>query len=241
MYEPNYQREVDIGRVDKIKARFDEAKLDPPLLNRRITNEGEFSIVDGLQRTTTMRELGYEYTKCAVIEVPLLEEGELFLHQYDHTRKINPRQQFNARVVLGDPDYIKAQQICSSQGFFIPSRHDTETPARSIRIDTTTGVTYTYNLDTTGDVLDQALQIVYKCWYGAKKAQHHDLLRGVGHMVQEYSSFLTEDALDEWSLLSPTTAIEPAAKAGSQSDRAKAVAEGLRKHAGIRKKRNVAF
>lgn len=235
----DYQRELDPKRSETIATNFDPAKLDPPLVNERVTSFGRYAIVDGQQRTMALKAKGVKETMCAVIAVSKEDEGELFLHQYDNTRKLNPRQIFNARVALENPEALAIATIVKNHKWQIPSRTKSRVSGIPV-LKTTTGITDVYRMGGR-DILDQTLTTIVDCWGESEFATHHDLTRGVGRITMDYGTKIDHDILDRWRRIPAINLLEAAKDKGAQSTRAFSVATRLREKGGLRKIRGSAY
>ena len=81
-----YQRPTNTAQVEKIAARFDEAKLGLPIVSER---GGQYHLLDGAHRAAALRKLGYTHAMCIVLTgLTYADEAEYFRTQNQNTRQL---------------------------------------------------------------------------------------------------------------------------------------------------------
>lgn len=106
----HYQRE----RVDKhVKALvdvWDERLFTPPIIGQRIT--GEYVVLDGQQRTTAAKYLGYDDVLAILLQPRTIqEEAALFTQMNQGSLKLKPRDLHKANVAAQEPIAMMIEEI----------------------------------------------------------------------------------------------------------------------------------
>lgn len=119
--DPSYQREVK-GKHKKIVADFDETALGIPIVGER--GDGSLWIVDGLQRATAVRKLGWRTIRAEVFASQGPEhEASIFKLVNMNRVKLTPMEEFKALLTAHDADVWAVKEAVEAAGFRVGHRH----------------------------------------------------------------------------------------------------------------------
>lgn len=113
----HYQRELVETHVNDIVTNWDERLFTPPIVGQRMSN-GEYVLLDGQQRTTAAKILGYDDALCVLLQPKdLREEAALFTQLNLGTKRLKPRELHKANVTAGEPIALAIEDILGKYGF----------------------------------------------------------------------------------------------------------------------------
>ena len=112
---PTYQREVKT-KHRKIVAEFDEDSLGVPLIGER--SDGSLWIVDGQQRITALRKLGWTEVRANVFRSDgPVHEAQVFKRVNLDRTALKPVEQFKARLTAQDEIALNIVAAVEAEGF----------------------------------------------------------------------------------------------------------------------------
>lgn len=244
----------------KIEKHWEEARLDPPVVNIRkplqgvtrldkngnVTNaykweaaqppSAKYALTDGFQRITALKNLGFTKVRVETIEASVEYENWYFRHQDKFKARLSRKDMYSSLLSTDDESTLTIDSIVRRNGFYVPNKM-TKSSKLDIPISSPTGPEDCYRYDNQGVVLDRTLKIIGNCWAGYDKAGHHDIIRGVGRLVKDYGGKITPEVEQTFrNRIQVGAMIEATDGGGSQSERAARIAKLLRQKSGIRKK-----
>jgi uncharacterized protein YodC (DUF2158 family) len=163
-----YQREVIAAHVAKIGGdEFVEEALGLPCVGVR--SDGTKSVVDGMQRVTALRDMGYTHVECEWFESRGQEHEALVFLLKNNYKRLKSHELFKARLTAGDEETrLIYEAICESglgvRG--IPSKH-----RRSFQAVSSAKAAFKLG---GGPLLTRALGLLKKAWGD----QHDDAFKG---------------------------------------------------------------
>ncbi len=114
----DYQRELDMSRVRKIAAEWDDYKCDEVLVSYR---DGKFYVVNGQHRTKAAEMIGKEEMYCKIYtSLTYEEEAILFAIQNRHATVLSNKARFKSLVIGKDKESLALQEICDKHKVFTP-------------------------------------------------------------------------------------------------------------------------
>jgi len=182
-----YQRTVRRPLVARIKKHFDPDVLDYPTVGVRA--DGGRWIVDGQQRITALREMGYTHVDCRTFASEGQQrEARVFrmLNSPPWRVGINATKIFHAALTEGDQNAVAIVAIAESVGFKVPTdgfKLKTAWPnigaiARLQQIFADNGP----------DHLRLVLNTVYDAWTGDESAATGYILQGVSTFYKRFGN-----------------------------------------------------
>lgn len=178
----NYQRPVDMKKVEAIMREFNPRRVRPIELSYR---DGVYYCFDGQHRLRAYQRLGQTKIEAQVhFGLTYKEEAKLFADQHRNEKHISKRDEWRARVLAGNADagasavsetlrvYGYTMDICPQTGL---------TPVGAIN-----EIQKLY--DETGlPGLNSALAIATGAWGNTREAVHREILSGLRTIVKSYS------------------------------------------------------
>lgn len=116
--DPDIQRGVVHSEVKKIVKGFNEAALGTITVSSRETPTGRtLSLLDGQQRVTALRELGYDKKVAAMVHYGLTrpQEARLFL-DLNFRRAVTALRQFRTQLTAEDPTAVAIKTMLDDVG-----------------------------------------------------------------------------------------------------------------------------
>lgn len=180
--DETYQRPVhDIFTRDLVM-RFDERLVGTIDLSKR--RNGDYAILDGLQRFTTMSEVGKTAAWAAVYSgLTVAQEAEFFYHKNRDRKMIHPYYHFRARLVAGDAGTAEINRIVEKYGFQLYSSSSLD---RQIAAIAAVERVYSFSSPFREECLTPTLDLIKRLWFGRKAATDGELIRGLGRFYQVY-------------------------------------------------------
>lgn len=174
--DPSYQRDVK-AKHRKIIAEFDEDSLGVPLIGER--SDGSLWIVDGLQRITAVRKLGWTEIRADVFRSDgPVHEAQVFKRVNLDRTAIKPMEQFKARLVAQDEAALNIVTAVEEEGFKVSKQGvhknwDDEASRKCVGAVNTLVQIYTkYGTDH----IRFALRVAATCWPGDRLAVNSQTL-----------------------------------------------------------------
>lgn len=113
----NYQRPLQ-KTFKYLLDNWDDDKCDPITVNYR--GDGYFYVINGQHRTEAAKAMGIEQLCCDVfVGLTLPEEAELFVGQYDGSKKPNPIDSYRANVLRGEMIDTLIKEVCDKYGISV--------------------------------------------------------------------------------------------------------------------------
>jgi hypothetical protein len=163
-----YQREVIDAHVAKIGGDgFVEEALGLPCIGVR--GDGTKSVVDGMQRITALRNMGYTHVECEWFESRGYEHEALVFLLKNNYKRLKSHELFKARLTSGDEETSEIYQAICDSGLGvrgIQSKHKRKLQAVS-------SAKAAFRLGG-GSLLTRSLLLLKKAWGD----QHDDAFKG---------------------------------------------------------------
>jgi hypothetical protein len=113
--DSEYQRDLDMNRVQKMVREWDPRRCDPLHLSAR---GGRLWCIDGQHRLVCMRELGIEFCQAFVHEgMTKMEEADFFALKQYGSKTLTVWDLFKAEKVAGKTDVLTIIRIVQRSGF----------------------------------------------------------------------------------------------------------------------------
>lgn len=117
--DPSYQRGV-VDKHKKIVSEFDEDALGVMLAGQR--EDGSLWVVDGLQRVTALKKLGWTEARFNVFRSNGPEhEAQVFKLVNKNRTSLTAAQLFHALLTAGDEECWAVKKIAESLGYKVPT------------------------------------------------------------------------------------------------------------------------
>lgn len=187
-----YQRPVHELFARDLTLKFDERLVG--VIDVSLRKDGRGAIMDGLQRTTAMREVGKQSCYAAVYRgMTLAEEAEFFFHKNRDRKAIHPYYHFRARQVAGDDTAKAINAIVERYGFKLAVGAVQPNHIAAIKA---VEKVYSWYSPFRDECLTPTVETIKGLWQGRKAATDGELIRGLGRFFQVYAD--TEIQFDHW-------------------------------------------
>lgn len=180
--DESYQRPPNLAFVRQLVLKFDERLVGAIDVSHR--KDGTYAVLDGQQRMETMGQLGKTTCWCAIYEnMSLEEEANFFVHKNKDRKNMPSWFGFRARVLSGDEEAIKVNNILLEAGYRFGALTDSENVIGAVA-----ACEQTYNLQTDlwENCLPPTLKIIRKVWLGIASSTEGTVIRGFGRFFQAY-------------------------------------------------------
>jgi len=175
-----YQRPTNTAQVEKIAARFDEAKLGLPIVSER---GGQYHLLDGAHRAAALRKLGYTHAMCIVLTgLTYADEAEYFRTQNQNTRPLTRYNLFKAGLESGDDLCVQIDRITRANGFMVGMANKSYNNISAIYALMT--ICTVYGCDT----LDMTLKLLRDTWEGINNVTRREFLVGTAEFVHRFGT-----------------------------------------------------
>lgn len=180
--DETYQRPVHDVFTRDLVLKFDERLVGTIDLSKR--KQGQYAILDGLQRYTTMGQVGKTAAWAAVYAGMTVEDEAAFFYHKNRDRKmIHPYYHFRARLVAGDSGTQEINRIVEKHGFRLYTSSGSGTDIAAIAA---VERVYAFSSPFREECLTPALSLIKRLWSGRKASTDGELIRGLGRFFQVY-------------------------------------------------------
>lgn len=193
--DPTYQREVK-PKHRKIIAEFDEDSLGLPLIGER--SDGSLWIVDGQQRITALRKMGWVEVRADVFRSDgPVHEAQVFKRVNLDRTSLKPIEQFKSRLAAQDEVALNITAAVEAEGFKIgvPSGRASEEYNGSC-IGAVNTLVSIYLKDG-ADPIRFALKVARMCWPNDRAAVSNKMLAGLAIFFERV------EQTPDWERLTP--------------------------------------
>jgi hypothetical protein len=188
--DPAYQRDVKSKHV-KIVSDFNEQALGIPLVGER--EDSSLWIVDGLQRVTALRKLGWIEARFEVFRSLGVEhEAAVFKLVNINRTRLRSDEEFKALLTAHDGDAWAIKECVEKEGFYISLRREKGDDNKGLTCYNALrqwyhkgGVAY----------ISFSLRMVRDCWPGDGKGTGHHMLNGMCVFYHRHKELLDESKL----------------------------------------------
>lgn len=168
--DPEYQRDLDIARVERYaKAGFDKQLFQPLVVSRR--QDGTLAVVDGAHRQALVKMLGwgpYDLIPCVVVSgLTGAQEASLFVQLQRKRTNLLSYDLFKGDLASGDPEAVGLQVVLAGRGLRAVSKNSAAPDG--MRAIGAARATFRHN---GAGLLDDVLQVGLTSW-------PHDLIHGL--------------------------------------------------------------
>ena len=230
--DPAYQRELDERRVSRIVDGFDPALLGTLEVS---TRHGNCAVFDGHHRLATLMRLRGDNVAYVVHSgLSVADEARLFVQLQTERKALPPLDRWRARLVAGEEQASAIDRIVKAAGYEVTG----STGASAIGA--VTALDRTFELDKTGELLAQALDLL-TVWKGEPKATDGALIQGLGLFVSDHGRHPKVQSGDVIAAFEEVPArmilrraIAQTTNGGGSATRPVAVLRELRRTAGVR-------
>ena len=175
-----YQRQTNTAQVEKIAARFDEAKLGLPIVSER---DGQYHLLDGAHRAAALRKLGYTHAMCIVLKgLTYADEADYFRTQNQNTRPLTRYNLFKAGLESSDELCVQIDRITRANDFMVGMANKSYNNISAIYALMT--ICTVYGCDT----LDMTLKLLRDTWEGINNVTRREFLVGTAEFVHRYGA-----------------------------------------------------
>jgi hypothetical protein len=190
----SYQRPVHETFVRQLVMNFDERLVGVIDVSKR--GNGEYAILDGQQRTETMKQRGKTKCFCAVYEgMSVAAEAQFFFHKNKDRKGMSAYYGFRAKALAGDEKAIAVDKITKQFGFVMGPVTDNNLQIGAVR-----AIEDVYEFDTTDvreNALPPTLKVIKESWLGRKGSLDAEIIRGLGRFFRAYRDDQIE--WDHWT------------------------------------------
>ncbi len=214
--DPSYQREVKHGHK-KIMAEFDETALGIPVIGER--GDSSLWIVDGLQRITALRALGWTTVRAEVFASngPEHEATEFKIINLNRTR-LTPMEQFKALLTSHDETAWKVKTTVESCGFRVSDGRSSTQGDAATKYISAVRLLLKEVTDFGTEAVAFALTAVRECWPEDPVGINNNILAGLHVFFRRNDSAVDLDRLYPRLRLVPPHKILYQARQGVSSD-----------------------
>lgn len=189
--DPELQRPLDEGWVEKHRGEFDADKLGHPVVSLR--QDGHHYVIDGQGRCALLRAVGWgdQHILCEVYEgLTTQQEAIIFLGRND-TRHVVTFDKFRLRIQAGDPVACDINRIVNASGMGIHKS------AGSGRLSAVAALEKVYSLPggEGASALMCVLRIIQAAWGRETKNFDGQVIQGLGAFLAKYGENVEEDSL----------------------------------------------
>jgi len=183
--DETYQRPIHDNFARDMVLKFDEQLVGTIDVSER--KDGRYAIMDGLQRTTAMTEVGKTAAWAAVYSgLTVAEEAAFFYHKNRDRKMIHPYYHFRARLVSGDPAAKEVNDIVEGFGFQLYNSSGIDHQIAAIKA---VEKVFEFSSPWREECLTPSLDLIKRLWFGRKSATDGDLIRGLGRFFQVYADW----------------------------------------------------
>ena len=171
----HYQRNTNQQRVKDMAADFDENRVMVLLVSYR---DGQYFLIDGGHRRSTMLQLGYTHALCIVLRGLTYErEAYYFRMQDKNNQRPSHPEKFQAGIEEKDEQHVAINEIVRKYDFAIGrSKNSIQSIKELFNICEMYGV----------QTLDTVLQLIRETWDGATLALRRESLIGLAEFVHRF-------------------------------------------------------
>jgi hypothetical protein len=196
------------------------AKFDPTLVGTidvSMRGEDEFAILDGLQRSNIVEQVGKRALWCSIYRgMGLNDEADFFVSKNRERRNMHPFYALRARSVAGDVGAKAIFRIAGDTGFKLASTNTKRSGEVIVAIGALEEVHARTSLARPNGSLQPALAMVQEAFGGRDGATEGSILRGFGRFYQAFY----DDEVVHKHLVGQLQEIGPKKLAGFAMDRA---------------------
>lgn len=196
------------------------AKFDPTLVGTidvSMRSESEFAILDGLQRSQIVAQVGKKAVWCSVYRgMSINHEAEFFVAKNRDRRNMHPFYALRARKVSGDASAKAIFKITADTGFKLASANTKRSGEVIVAIGALEEIHDRKSLARPDGALKPALAMVQEAFGGREGATEGSILRGFGRFYQAFY----DDEIAHKHLVELLQDLGPKKLAGFASDRA---------------------
>jgi hypothetical protein len=176
-----YQRLIRPRQIANIMRHFNPARLGVLVVNRR--EDGVIAVLDGHNRLSSLREMGYGAAHCIVLEgLTIEEEADFFRRQKENVSTLTQYNQYVAGVYARDPHYVTIHYLLNKYGFRASGR---ETGPRNITaISALSKITQTFGFP----VLQQTLEWIAAAWPNDTAILRREMLAGLSDFASRFGN-----------------------------------------------------
>lgn len=238
--DQSYQRNVK-RKVGRIVEEFDEDSVGVPLVAER--EDGTLWVVDGLQRLTALRKMGFKEYRCKVFNSRGPEhEAQVFKRvNFDRT-KLTSTEQFRSLLTGHDTNAWAIKKVVEAKGYRLALAH---TPDKSKENETNYLRCFSTLLKVASkrgiEYIGMALEAVSQCWPGDILGINSNMIDGMCGFFYSYrdkGGVDMERLVPRLRTVTPQKILYAASQMSITGDRAHAVAEQIEKVYSKRKPRS---
>lgn len=194
-FDPSYQR-GEVAGHKKIVAEFNEKALGIPLVGQRA--DGSLWGVDGRQRITALRKLGWKKVRAEVFLSDGPEHEALIFKLVNGGRtKLSPAELFKARLVSHDPVAWDIKRAVEAAGFQLAfSRNNTTATAwKYVMAFTTLERVYRMGKrnQPNAERITRVLNTVKAAWPDDPACANSDIIGGIGRFYLNRGDEMVDD------------------------------------------------
>ena len=173
--DPEYQRRIDLERVEKMVEEFNPCVVNSLKVSHR---GGRFFVFDGGHMLMMLKKVnedkGSFLVECRVYEnLTEAEEKILFAAQTGLAKPISVNDKMNALAGAGDPETIDIIRATNASGVNLAIRKSQGTSVRAV------GKARSLYRNFGGQTYEDAVSLIMSTWHGTQGSLHANMLGGV--------------------------------------------------------------
>lgn len=181
----DYQRPVHEDFVRETLLKFDKRLVGAIDVSKRAgVKKRPYAILDGQQRSETMRRLGMTQCWCAIYTgMSIAEEAAFFYHKNRDRKQMAYWYAFRARLLSGDATATMISDIVTQAGFTLGVATDQKDQIGAVK-----AIEEVYHAPTAvwPNALAPTLREIRTCFYGRTDSLNGSLIRGLGKFLSLY-------------------------------------------------------
>lgn len=180
--DPNIQRDLEVGRVEKMTKDFDPDALGVLTVSKRA--DGTFHIIDGQHRAEAAKIAKGETfpLPCQVWTGLSVESEARMFRLLNNTAKVDALPLFRVRLVEGEDTAVAINEIIEENGWKLAST--TGNPRNGLVAVAVLERLYRRN----PEALSKALATVIRAWGSDRPANDGRLIEGIGWLYHRYGA-----------------------------------------------------
>lgn len=193
--DPSYQREVK-KKHNKIVAEFDETALGVPLIGER--EDGSLWIVDGLQRVTALKKLGWREVKAEVFHSNGPEHEALIFKLVNLNRtRLTPVEEFRSLLAAQDAVAWRIKETVEAAGYRLKLNRAGKSDSGEVAAKQLTCVSILRIVAKDCGIasISFALAMIDKAWPGDRYGSNGYLIAGLCYFYKNNDGVVDEDRL----------------------------------------------
>jgi hypothetical protein len=191
----DYQKDLNVGRVQKIVGKFDINRMRPIDVSYR---DGKYWVFDGQHRANAYFFMGYTEIP-AIVHYGLTYEDEayLFARQQEEVGAVNCNHKWKALSEAKDPETMEITRVCRTWGFTVLAKNNKGNNIKCVK--TLRDMYKEFGPQKIGTIL----MCIKDAWNYAEHSSDRAIIEGIGRLARVYPDKFDYNRLTK--VLSDTT------------------------------------